>query len=448
MTEIDFEARHSNKVLFISALIFLLSLWASFDKKFLYNYGKTGQEQTVIGEITVTTEDIRRKQQSEYVWLPAAEKESVTNGDLIFSGKDSTAQIDLKNETSVFLESDSLILLDLDSANPQILVLRGLVRLRSKNRISLTINGILTEVPAGSDLTLWPAQNPTALLPTGYNETDLQLDAFNSPPAPQDALVVDLLPKPDLEDILAPDFTKIKIRHVASETQSELININPVSATKVTELASPENKPHYRLGAGALSETATQLGHTNYNSAFSASGYVADLEFQSQYFDTYGLKFNGDIKYKYLTTQSSSTSFFDYEFSLETRLPRSVLSFGASEFSAGLGLAQESMTFLTLSPSVKLSAIGNLYAKEFIRYMIPVLRKDTLELKLIMAQRTLDFPTTGYVSPELTYWTGQYGFTTSYIKRRSHNFIPDIGNLPVISDSSELQFKLNVKEIF
>src|SRR5687768_13461189 len=89
-THSESEDKEFRKSLIIALLLFLLSLWLSFDDGLLIKILSLNSSNTSapIGKITKSTSDVRRKVQTEMIWLKAFEEQTIHDGDSIFAGEE------------------------------------------------------------------------------------------------------------------------------------------------------------------------------------------------------------------------------------------------------------------------------------------------------------------------------------------------------------------------
>lgn len=92
----------------IGVIVFLFMLYNdSFVKT-----GKATGPQIRIGALKKPKLDVRRRFQDEFIWLPITDMELVYLGDSIFTGKDSSASVILDSGVNLWIDPDSLVVLD------------------------------------------------------------------------------------------------------------------------------------------------------------------------------------------------------------------------------------------------------------------------------------------------------------------------------------------------
>jgi hypothetical protein len=109
------EDKEFRKSLLIALILFLLALWLSFDDGLLLKILSlnSSANSPAIGKITESVSDVRQKLQTEMIWLKAEGKQTIHDGDSLFAGEKSTAEVGLDNGVAVTLEPNSLVLFQL-----------------------------------------------------------------------------------------------------------------------------------------------------------------------------------------------------------------------------------------------------------------------------------------------------------------------------------------------
>lgn len=109
-----------------------------YDDSFLFPKSDNNKLE-LIGNVTLSQNDVRRKNLDTFSWLPASEKDKVFQNDSIFTGERSEALIRLQDGTQIKIQSNSLITLNLKNGQMNLNLRYGnLVGELAKNS-SLTI---------------------------------------------------------------------------------------------------------------------------------------------------------------------------------------------------------------------------------------------------------------------------------------------------------------------
>jgi hypothetical protein len=100
-------------ILAISAAIFIFSSYLLYDDSLLFQQ-KITSEFEEIGFISQKVKDVRRKNSTNFMWLPIRENDKVYQHDSLFTGDDSTAQITFLDGTKIDISSNSLVDLNIE----------------------------------------------------------------------------------------------------------------------------------------------------------------------------------------------------------------------------------------------------------------------------------------------------------------------------------------------
>ncbi len=101
-----------------------------------------------IGTVTKSRSDVRRRVVQNLAWLPLADKTSVFEGDSIFTGQQSEAEISLEAGGKVFISANSMVVLSLSSGETNLDVQYGSIigQLTEKNSLKVKLNGQVAEL--------------------------------------------------------------------------------------------------------------------------------------------------------------------------------------------------------------------------------------------------------------------------------------------------------------
>jgi hypothetical protein len=97
----------------ISAAIFIFSSYLLYDDSFLFHQ-KVTSEFEEIGFISQKFKDVRRKNSTNFIWMPVRENDKVYQHDSLFTGDESTAQITFLDGTKIDIASNSLVDLNIE----------------------------------------------------------------------------------------------------------------------------------------------------------------------------------------------------------------------------------------------------------------------------------------------------------------------------------------------
>lgn len=105
---------HTERAILGAALAALLVFsYLLYDDSLLFGQAETSHLQEV-GSITRIDNDVRRKNQTNFTWLPASNSQVVFQNDSIFTGDRSQAVITLADGTNLTIEPNSLITINLN----------------------------------------------------------------------------------------------------------------------------------------------------------------------------------------------------------------------------------------------------------------------------------------------------------------------------------------------
>ncbi len=101
-----------------SAVILLLLSYLLYDDSFLFP-PETNNEPA-IGVISTSANDVRRKNNGNFVWLPGNKKDQIYNRDSIFTGDGSQAAVQLNDGSLIQIQENSLVNLNLKNGQMQL----------------------------------------------------------------------------------------------------------------------------------------------------------------------------------------------------------------------------------------------------------------------------------------------------------------------------------------
>ncbi len=103
----------TEKTIFTCALLALLVFsYFLYDDSLLFPQGQSGNLEA-IGNVQISSNDVRRKNTETFAWLPANTKDKVYQADSIFTGDRSEASITLKDGSVIHVRANSLISLNM-----------------------------------------------------------------------------------------------------------------------------------------------------------------------------------------------------------------------------------------------------------------------------------------------------------------------------------------------
>jgi hypothetical protein len=99
----------TEKMIFSAALLLLLMFsYFLYDDSLLFPNGNRS-EQELVGRVYQTQNDVRRKNNNTFSWLPASQKDTVFENDSIYTGDRSEASVQLNDGTILHVAPNSLI---------------------------------------------------------------------------------------------------------------------------------------------------------------------------------------------------------------------------------------------------------------------------------------------------------------------------------------------------
>jgi FecR protein. len=105
--------RRTEKIIFaVSVVALLLFSYFLYDDSLLFPKSNSGTME-LVGSVSISQNDVRRKGADSFSWIPASKKDEVFQNDAIFTGDDSQASIQLKDGTVIKLDPNSLVTLNL-----------------------------------------------------------------------------------------------------------------------------------------------------------------------------------------------------------------------------------------------------------------------------------------------------------------------------------------------
>lgn len=103
----------TEKIIFtVAALALLAFSYFLYDDSLLFPKAQNSRME-LIGDVTTSQNDVRRKNLDNFSWLPASKKDKVFQSDSIFTGDRSEASIQLKDGSIIRVRSNSLITLNM-----------------------------------------------------------------------------------------------------------------------------------------------------------------------------------------------------------------------------------------------------------------------------------------------------------------------------------------------
>lgn len=108
-----FNFERTEKSILIGAVLFLLLFsYFLYDDSLLFSKGNDSQSE-MIGTVSNSLNDVRRKGNETFAWLPATKQDQVYQKDSVFTGEKSTAVIRLKDGTLIEIQPNSLVTLNI-----------------------------------------------------------------------------------------------------------------------------------------------------------------------------------------------------------------------------------------------------------------------------------------------------------------------------------------------
>lgn len=129
----------TEKIIFTSAVITLLIMsYFLYDDSLLFPKTRNGKLE-LIGKVSFSENDVRRKNYDNFSWVPASNKDQIFENDSIFTGERSTAEITLQMGPQIKVQPNSLITLNLKNGQMQLDLRYGNFVGKIKPGSSLTI---------------------------------------------------------------------------------------------------------------------------------------------------------------------------------------------------------------------------------------------------------------------------------------------------------------------
>ncbi len=127
-------------VVVLSLFVLMAALFFIFDQSAFYRIFLSDKiSRSSLAKISSVKKDVRRKLSSELTWIPASSSDSLGENAMVFTGKDSNANITFDDGSEFYLEPNSLVLVSQLGGENQIKIQRGtlLGKLGSKTHISI-----------------------------------------------------------------------------------------------------------------------------------------------------------------------------------------------------------------------------------------------------------------------------------------------------------------------
>jgi hypothetical protein len=131
--------RKTEKTIFAIAVVALLIFsYFLYDDSLLFSKSNTSAME-LVGNVSLSQNDVRRKGSDSFSWIPAIKKDEVFQNDAIFTGDNSEASIQLKDGTVIKLQPNSLVTLNLKNG---------------QMNLDLRYGNLVGEIAKGSNLTI------------------------------------------------------------------------------------------------------------------------------------------------------------------------------------------------------------------------------------------------------------------------------------------------------
>ncbi len=128
----------TDRVIFsVSILIIIIYSYYLYDDSFLFH--SETSSYNVIGTLSYSNKDVRRKPVESFLWAPVKVKEVLHEQDSIFTGEHSKAEIKLSDGSSIQLSENSLITLSRKSGDLELNLKYGEIQTEIKNTAKLQI---------------------------------------------------------------------------------------------------------------------------------------------------------------------------------------------------------------------------------------------------------------------------------------------------------------------
>lgn len=199
----------------------------------LFNSHSSSESQITIGNIVEQKNDTRLKRTNSFAWLPSYEKAKVQGGDSVFTGEDSTAEIQLFRGDALILQPNSLVSFkSVDGVSIPRLDL-GTFRIESKGKVVVSIRGKVTEITGNHssiELVLEPEKPAAMRVTEGTAKIEFAEEApIELTPTEELQVIGPAIPEVDfVEEKLAEEPTRPRIEPdrnivLSSQDQSEVI---------------------------------------------------------------------------------------------------------------------------------------------------------------------------------------------------------------------------------
>ncbi|MEK6554364.1 MAG: hypothetical protein AABZ31_03910, partial [Bdellovibrionota bacterium] len=137
------------RILGICLLLLLFSALMIFNDKWVYKLtGISEEDLEQIGEVTRIQNDVRRRHQIAFTWMPLEQENNVFQGDSIFTGNSSGALIKTKSGEEISIAANSLVVIKTRQDSVSIDIGFGSVegKVQKGKTLRITSNNSLTEL--------------------------------------------------------------------------------------------------------------------------------------------------------------------------------------------------------------------------------------------------------------------------------------------------------------
>jgi hypothetical protein len=182
-------------ILYGAVLLLLLFSYFLYDDSLLFRRGNDSQNE-LIGDMSLSKNDVRRKNSDNFSWFPAEQKDSIYQHDSIFTGEDSRASITLKDGSVIEIQPNSLVTLNIKDGQMS---------------LDLRYGNIKGQVAKGSTLTVTSAGKEVKL--DSSKQIDLIKDRYGKKAlGPAADLHVDLITPSGTQVVKAKSTDPVKLR--------------------------------------------------------------------------------------------------------------------------------------------------------------------------------------------------------------------------------------------
>ncbi|WP_413291015.1 FecR domain-containing protein [Bdellovibrio sp. HCB337] len=109
----------TDRIILSGSVVILLALsYLLYDDSLIFP--KNTSNEPLIGTISSSNNDVRRKNSGNFIWLPGNKKDQVFNKDSIFTGDGSEAQIQLSDGSVIQIQENSLVNLNLKNGQMEL----------------------------------------------------------------------------------------------------------------------------------------------------------------------------------------------------------------------------------------------------------------------------------------------------------------------------------------